>query len=102
METMVAPSGDQEGFKDQVTVNKFGNWKAVECQKITEHDIDMYNDIYIYIYVCVFVLSIAVFHLAIDNPHLKVSIQIMDCPVIIIELQNMPFPVHSTHPINQT
>ena len=59
--------------------------------------------IYIHILiVCVFVLSIAVFHLAIDNPHLKVSIQIMDCPVIIIELQNIPFPVHSTHPINQT
>ena len=49
METMVAPSGDQEGFKDQVTVNKFGNWKAVECQKITEHDMEMYNDIYTYI-----------------------------------------------------
>jgi hypothetical protein len=53
METMVAPSGDQEGFKDQVTVNKFGNWEAVECQKITEHDIEMYNDIYIYIHMCV-------------------------------------------------
>ena len=64
------------------TVKKHGHWK-VQCQKILNM-IWKSMEITEIRGTCVFRCFMHFFHLAMDNPHPRMSIQIMDCPVITV------------------